>query len=155
MASFGVYYSFYNRNLCQKLHWTVPSHSIFRLLAQGRCCRRVAAPEVVHTEVFWMTIFPCCGHSPATALSLPQPTTPCRGECGRPARFLLSHQTQPTEHCSLLPASVLTLSPSLSSRTPQPHTASSSACGETSHPRPSPSSICLMQCCWLSQVGSF
>lgn len=53
MASFGGLLFFLQQKLVSEAPMGLYSRSIIRLLAQGRCCRQVAAPGVVHTEVFW------------------------------------------------------------------------------------------------------
>lgn len=100
-------------------HGTV-SCSIIRLLAQGCCCRQVAAPGVVHTEVFWtakMTRLlwtqPC--HCPLCLLAHHSLQGERVWETGQVSSFSLNTAH---EHCSLLPASVLTLSPACPSGLP-------------------------------------
>ena len=114
-------------------HGTV-SCSIIRLLAQGCCCRQVAAPGVVHTEVFWT--------AKMTRLLWTQP-------CHCPLCLLAHHSLQGERVWETEQVSSLSLNspralfsppsfspyplPSLSFRTPQPHATSSFAHGETSH----------------------
>ena len=95
-------------------------HSITRLLAQGCWCRQMAAPGAVHTEVFQaakVTRLPWTwpGYCPLSLLTHHSLQGERVWETGQVSS--LPPNTAP-EHRSLLPASVLTLSPACAPRLP-------------------------------------
>lgn len=112
MASFGSLLFFLQQRLVPEASMGPYGHSITRLLAQDRC-RQVAAPGAVHTEVFQMAKVtrllwtrPC--HCPLSLLTHHS----LQGERVRETGQISSLPPNTAhKHRSLLPASVLTLSP--------------------------------------------